>query len=59
MINDILHEKINDKWEMKVSSYPKLRLPVNEVLNKLEENGLKAVLSTVVQGMNYIIAEKN
>ncbi len=59
MVNDILHEKVNDKWEMKVSRYPKLKLPVNEVEKMLRESGLSVKLSLVIQGMNYFIAEKN
>lgn len=58
-VNDILHEKINDKWEMKVSSYPKLKIPVNEITDMLQGFGLSVILTTVIQGMNYIIAEKN
>jgi len=59
MINDILHEKINDKWEMKVSSYPKLKIPLNEITDIIQGFGLSVTLTTVIQGMNYIIAEKN
>lgn len=58
-VNDILHERINDKWEMKVSSYQKLKLPVKTVEELLQGYGLKVILSTVVQRMNYIIAEKD
>ena len=58
-VNDILHEKINDKWEMKVSSYPKLKIPLNEITDIIQGFGLSVTLTTVIQGMNYIIAEKN
>ena len=58
-VNDILHEKINDKWEMKVGSYPKLKIPVNGITDIIQSFGLSVTLTTVIQGMNYIIAEKN
>jgi len=58
-VNDILHEKINDKWEMKVSSYPKLKLPANDITNMIHGFGLSVIFSDVIQGMNYIIAQKN
>jgi len=58
-VYDILHEKINDKWEMKVSSYPKLKLPANDIINMIHGFGLSVTFSDVIQGMNYIIAEKN
>lgn len=58
MINDILHEKINDKWETKVSSYQKLRLPLTEIEKITEGFGLSFELSTVIHGMSYIIAKK-
>ena len=59
IVNDILHEKVNDKWGMKVSSYPKLKLPANDITNMIQGFGLSVTFSDVIQGMNYIIAEKN
>ncbi len=58
-VNDILHEKINDKWQMKVSSYPKLKLPLIEIQRIIEGCGLLIMYSEVNQGMNYIVSEKN
>lgn len=58
-VNDILHEKINDKWQMKVSSYPKLKLPLTEIQRIIEGCGLLIKFSGVIQGMNYIVSEKN
>lgn len=58
IVSDVLHEKIDNKWEMKVSSYPKLKLPANEIEKKIEDYGLSIVLSEVNRGMSYIIAEK-
>lgn len=58
-VTDILHEYVEGKWVMKISSYPKLKLPLNEVEGMLRDAGLIIALSEKVQGMNYIIAERN
>ncbi|MBZ0203875.1 MAG: class I SAM-dependent methyltransferase [Ignavibacteria bacterium] len=58
-VYDILHEKIDGKWEMKVSSYPKLRITSDEVCGLLFTNKLRLLNAEQVGRMEYIIADKN
>ena len=57
-VNDILHENKAGKWEMKVSSYTKLKLPLEVVLEQVNAAGLNVIHTEVIRGMNYIISEK-
>lgn len=57
-VNDILYEKVNDKWIMSISSYPKLRLAKETVYRILESSGLTVILKTDITGMHYIVSQK-
>lgn len=57
-VNDILNEKIENKWKMKVSSYPKLRLPKESVYDILKECNMHIIVITDIAGMHYIISQK-
>lgn len=57
-VTDLLHEKINDAWVQKVSSYEKVRLFTNDVLDYLEANGMTINFNQPVNGMTTILATK-
>lgn len=58
-VNDILHEYRTGKWEMKISSYQKLRLSLNEVTEMLLSAGLKLNHTEKIGGMDHLTAQKN
>jgi predicted TPR repeat methyltransferase len=58
IVHDILHEKNNEQWIQKISSYPKLRLNNNILKNLFDENGFKTTFSDTVNRMSYVIGEK-
>ncbi|HYF03571.1 MAG TPA: class I SAM-dependent methyltransferase [Patescibacteria group bacterium] len=58
-ITDLLHERSETGWKQKVSSYRKVRLQPEMVVDFLQENGFKIELNEVVERMNVIIALKN
>ena len=57
-VTDLLHEKINDKWIQKVSTYEKIRIKPIEVCQILERNNMKIILNEPINRMQTIIAEK-
>jgi hypothetical protein len=57
-VTDLLHEKINDAWIQKVSSYKKVRLFTNDILDYLEANGMTVHFNQPVHGMTTILATK-
>jgi 2-polyprenyl-3-methyl-5-hydroxy-6-metoxy-1,4-benzoquinol methylase len=58
-VTDILYEKAGDKWIMKASSYPKLKLSPETVKQILAESNLAVIHEENKNGMDYIIAQKN
>lgn len=56
---DLLYRKENEQWKLSVSSYPKLRLDRNWVVNELLENKLSVVYNELANGMLKIVAEKS
>lgn len=57
-VTDILYYKINGKFEMKASSYRKLKLSAGSVITELKSAGFVNILQEQISGMQYIIAEK-
>ncbi|MEJ7646700.1 MAG: class I SAM-dependent methyltransferase [Chryseolinea sp.] len=57
-VTDLLHERTETGWKLRVSSYKKVRISTNEVVRKLEAIGLKVQLSQVINRMSTIIALK-
>lgn len=57
-VTDLLHEKINDVWEQKVSTYKKIRLLTTEIIGHLEANGMKITYNQLVSRLTTIIAIK-
>jgi hypothetical protein len=58
MVTDIVHERTNGQWIMKVSSYPKLKLPVGMVKDFLAEEGFIVTGTELIQGMRYLTAQR-
>lgn len=57
-VTDILHERENDAWTQKVSSYRKLRLSTEMLRNLFARNNFHLIEMEIVKGMNYMIFEK-
>lgn len=56
LVHDIVHERDGSKWNMKVSSYPKLRLEPEAVATMLQRAGLTPTLAAGPRGMVAITA---
>ena len=56
VVHDILHERMDDTWRMKVSSYPKLRLSPQWAVNALRTVGLSPTAGAGPRGMVQIVA---
>jgi 2-polyprenyl-3-methyl-5-hydroxy-6-metoxy-1,4-benzoquinol methylase len=57
-VYDVLHERENDRWRQKISSYPKLRLAPEWVAAKLIDLGLSTRRDATASGMARIIGTK-
>ena len=56
LVHDILHERQDGAWSMRVSHYPKLRLDPNMVVRTLEQCGLSVARDSGPRGMVQIVA---
>jgi SAM-dependent methyltransferase len=56
VVHDILHERGGDAWETRVSSYRKLRLSPDRVIDSLESFGFDARREAGLRGMVRIVA---
>lgn len=57
-VTDLLHEKTNDGWIQKVSSYKKVRLITNEIVELLQKNNFEIEFNDIVNRLTTIIAKK-
>lgn len=57
-VTDLLYERKNDQWQMRASTYRKIRLDTNEVLGLLTLNRFSITYSADVNGLTTIIAIK-
>ncbi|WP_459212184.1 class I SAM-dependent methyltransferase [Aquimarina rhabdastrellae] len=57
-VTDLLHEKINDEWKQKVSSYYKVRVSPFEIEKIMKDNGMNIIFHESIHQMHTIIAEK-
>lgn len=57
-VTDLLHEKTNDVWQQKVSTYKKVRVIPSEVVEQLEANGMRIVFNQPINRMTTLIACK-
>jgi SAM-dependent methyltransferase len=58
VVHDIVHERVGDSWRMKVSSYRKLRLSAQWVLDALQSVGLRPTAGAGPRGMVQIVARR-
>jgi SAM-dependent methyltransferase len=58
-VSDLLQERQGDQWNMKVSSYLKLRLDPQEVREMLEEQQMDILSCTVEAGLCRLVARKS
>ena len=58
VVHDILHERAGDSWEMRVSSYRKLRLAPERVIASLETIGFETRREPGPRGMIRVIGKK-
>jgi SAM-dependent methyltransferase len=58
-VHDIVHERRDENWLMRVSSYPKLKLSPDLVARHFESHGLRVAKTQGPRGMVQIIAVKS
>jgi hypothetical protein len=57
IVTDILHEKIEGQWKLKVSSYPKLKLPMEIIKSLLVEIGFTLDAAETIRGQEFLVAQ--
>jgi SAM-dependent methyltransferase len=57
-VTDLLYQRTDDVWQQKVSTYKKVRLLTNEIVNHMEENGMIIKFNEIVHKLTTIIASK-
>ncbi len=55
-VHDLLHIRDGETWKLLKSSYPKLRLSVDDIRGDLEEQGFKIYAQETVRGMSVLAA---
>ncbi len=58
MVNDLIYEKENGKWNLKKSFYSKLRIPTSWTTKELEKTGFTIMHTSFERGLVTIIAKK-
>jgi SAM-dependent methyltransferase len=58
VVHDLLNERVNGQWRQRISSYPKLRLPVEWVCSRLLGHGFRVLRDATPSGMVRIVATK-
>lgn len=58
-VTDLLHEKIKGEWTQKVSSYEKVRIFPNEILDLFKSYGMEIKFNEPINRVQTIIAGKN
>lgn len=57
-VTDLLHEKIENGWTQKVSTYQKVRIAADEILDYIRSAGLEVIFNQPVDRLVTIIAAK-
>ena len=57
-VTDLLYEKQNGSWNQTVSTYEKVRLSTQDVINMIEQTGMKTAFNSSVNRLQTIIANK-
>jgi SAM-dependent methyltransferase len=58
-VHDLLHEKEQGRWRQRVSSYCKLRLPPERVVERLTKLGLAIRVDTGMNGMTRVVGVRS
>jgi len=58
-VHDLLHEKQQGRWRQRVSSYCKLRLPPERVVERLTKLGLAIRVDTGMNGMTRVVGVRS
>lgn len=58
LVTDILHERNGAKWNLKTSSYRKLRINPAWIIDELEKAKFKIVVNQINSGMFQIVAQR-
>ncbi len=58
LVTDLLHEKENNKWIQKISSYYKLRVTTDKIIEKSQEIGFSVSDEDNINGMIHLILQK-
>jgi SAM-dependent methyltransferase len=58
VVHDLLHQRVDDRWVMEVSSYRKSKIPPQAVQEALIALGLKSSVGPGPRGMVRVIAER-
>lgn len=57
-VTDLLYEKIQGKWIQKISSYNKLRVSDDLILEKAQKTGFSVIDNTSINRMTHLILQK-
>jgi hypothetical protein len=57
-VTDLLHEKKENGWQQKVSSYHKVRISPDKIVKMLQQFGLTIILNEPINRLVTIIATK-
>jgi len=57
-VYDLLYRKDGEQWVLNVSSYPKLRIYKDWVLDQLQKEGFQVIQDEIINGMICIAAQK-
>ena len=57
-VTDLLYEREGQTWRQKVSSYEKVRLSTQDIIDIIEQTGMKITFNRLVNRMQTVIATK-
>jgi SAM-dependent methyltransferase len=57
-VYDLLYRKDGERWVLNVSSYPKLRIYKDWILDQLQKEGFQVIQDKIINGMICIAAQK-
>lgn len=58
-VTDLLYEKSESGWTQKISSYEKVRISKDMILNLLDKHGFNIIFNNTINGMITIIGQRN
>lgn len=58
LVTDLLHTKTETGWQQSISSYYKVRITTSDIIDMLQDNGLKILFNEPIDRMTTIIAQK-